>query len=347
MNCHPLPVLPPRSALPQRRLGLNHNHGAICTRPSKPLRLLAAAATLAASSTLCAAPAINVLTGGTSGVYYPIGVALAHLYSDGIAGAETTVRATKASVENLNLLQIGRAQLAFALGDSVAHAWQGVEDAGFRAPRDRLRAIAGIYPNYIQIVASRESGIRTLADLKGKRISVGSPRSGTELNARAIFAAAGLSYADMGQVLFKPYAESVELIGNRQLDATLQSAGLGVAAIRDLAAMLPVTFVAIPAETVARIGNSAYRAGVIPAGTYQGQERSVPTATISNILVSQTSVSDELAYRMTRLLFENLDRLAHAHPAAKGIELEHAVEGLPIPLHPGAERFYREAGVLR
>jgi hypothetical protein len=347
MNCHPLPAPSPRSTFPQRRLGLQDKHGAVCMRLGKSLRLLAAATGLAASSTLFAAPTINVLTGGTSGVYYPIGVALAQLYSDNIAGSETTVRATKASVENLNLLQIGRGQLAFALGDSLADAWQGVEDAGFRAPRDRLRAIAGIYPNHIQIVASRESGIRTLADLKGKRISVGAPRSGTELNARAIFKAAGLSHEDMGQVLFKPYAESVELIRNRQLDATLQSAGLGMAAIRDLAAVLPVTFVAIPADTVARIGNSAYRAGVIPAGTYQGQERSVPTATISNILVSQTSVSDELAYRMTRLLFENLDRLAHAHPAAKGIELEHAVEGLPIPLHPGAERFYREAGVLR
>ena len=347
MNCHPLPVLSPRATLPQRRPGLHDNHGAASRRLSKPLGLLAAAATLAASSTLCAAPAINVLTGGTSGVYYPIGVALAQLYSDGIAGSETTVRATKASVENLNLLQIGRGQLAFALGDSVADAWQGVQDAGFRAPRDRLRAIAGIYPNYIQIVASRESGIRTLADLKGKRISVGAPRSGTELNARAILRAAGLSYDDMDQVLFKPYAESVELLRNRQLDATLQSAGLGMAAIRDLAAAVPLTFVAIPAETVARIGNSAYQAGVIPAGTYAGQEHHVPTVTISNILVSQTSVSDELAYRMTRLLFENLDRLADAHPAARGIELERAVEGLPIPLHPGAERFYREAGVLR
>jgi hypothetical protein len=319
-------------------------------RLGKSLRLLAAAAGLAASSTLCAAPAINVLTGGTSGtsgVYYPIGAALAQLYSDNIAGSQTTVRATKASVENLNLLQIARGQLAFALGDAVADAWQGVEDAGFRAPRDRLRAIAGIYPNHIQIVASRESGIRTLADLKGKRISVGAPRSGTELNARAIFKAAGLSYEDMDQVLFKPYAESVELIRNRQLDATLLSAGLGMVAIRDLAAVLPVTFVAIPADTVARIGNSAYQAGVIPAGTYAGQEHDVPTVTITNILVSQTSVSDELAYRMTRLLFENLDRLTDAHPAAKGIELKHAVEGLPIPLHPGAERFYREVGVLR
>src|SRR5690606_41030186 len=109
---------------------------------------------------------------------------------------------------------------------------------GFRAPLTKLRAIAGTYNNYIQVVASAESGIRSLEDLKGKRISVGAPKSGTELNARAIFAAAGLSYDDMRRVEFLPYAESVELIKNRQLDATLQSSGLGMAAIRDLASTI-------------------------------------------------------------------------------------------------------------
>ncbi|ATH82952.1 C4-dicarboxylate ABC transporter [Ectopseudomonas mendocina] len=317
-------------------------------RLAKRLGLLVAAAILVNSPNAHATPTtINILTGGTSGVYYPLGLSLSELYSQRIEGSTTSVRATKASVENLNLLQIARGQLAFALGDSVADAWKGDEDAGFRAPRDRLRAIAGIYPNYIQIVASQASGIHSLEDLRGKRISVGAPRSGTELNARAIFRAAGLSYKDMGQVEFKPYAESVELIEKGQLDATLQSAGLGMAAIRELAERVPITFVAIPEQVVARIGSSAYQSGIIPAGTYRGQVNDVTTATITNVLVSQTSVSDAVAYQMTKLLFENLDRLAEAHPAAKDIRLERATNGLPIPLHPGAERFYREVGVLR
>ena len=315
-------------------------------RLAKRLGLLVAAAILVNSrNTHANPPSINILTGGTSGVYYPLGMSLSDLYGESIEGSTTSVRATKASVENLNLLQIARGQLAFALGDSVADAWKGNEDAGFRAPRDRLRAIAGIYPNYIQIVASQASGIRSLEDLRGKRISVGAPRSGTELNARAIFKAAGLSYKDMGQVEFKPYAESVELIEKGQLDATLQSAGLGMAAIRELAERMPITFVAIPEQVVSRIGG-AYQPGIIPAGTYKGQASDVTTATITNLLVSQTSVSDDLAYQMTRLLFENLGRLAEAHPAAKDIQLERATNGLPIPLHPGAERFYREVGVL-
>ena len=311
------------------------------------IRLLAAAAAFSASTAALAAPTfINVLTGGTSGVYYPIGVGLSQLYSNGIDGSKTSVQATKASVENLNLLQAGRGELAFALGDSVADAWNGLEDAGFKTPLKKLRAIAGTYPNYIQIVASQESGITTLADLKNKRISVGAPKSGTELNARAIFKAAGLSYEDMGKVEFLPYAESVELIKNRQLDATLQSSGLGMAAIRDLAATLPVTFVAIPADIIAKIDNAAYQKGTIPAGTYEGQGSDVPTVAITNILVSHDGVPDDVAYQMTKLMFDNLERLGNAHSAAKDIKLEGATKGLPIPLHPGAERYYTEVGAL-
>ena len=316
-------------------------------RMTKRFSLFAAAAAFTASTAVLAAPTfINILTGGTSGVYYPIGVGLSQLYSNGIEGSKTSVQATKASVENLNLLQAGRGELALALGDSVADAWNGVEDAGFKAPLKKLRAIAGTYPNYIQIVASKESGITTLADLKGKRISVGAPKSGTELNARAIFKAAGLSYEDMGKVEFLPYAESVELIKNRQLDATLQSSGLGMAAIRDLAATLPINFVAIPAEITAKIDNAAYQAASIPAGTYDGQDSDVPTVAINNILVSHDGVSEEVAYQMTKLMFDNLERLGNAHSAAKDIKLEGAAKDLPIPLHPGAERFYKEVGAL-
>ncbi|MGZ7458726.1 TAXI family TRAP transporter solute-binding subunit [Pseudomonas sp. Ma2-10] len=309
--------------------------------------LLAAAATLAVTTATHAAPEfINILTGGTSGVYYPIGVGLSQIYSDGIPGVKTSVQATKASVENLNLLQAGRGELALALGDSVADAKNGVADAGFNAPLTKLRAIAGAYPNYIQIVASQESGIKTLADLKGKTISVGAPKSGTELNARAIFKAAGLTYEDMGKVQYLPFAESVELIKNRQLDATLQSSGLGMAAIRDLSSVMPLNYVSIPSDVVAKIGNPAYQSAMIPANTYDGQPDAVPTVAITNILVTRADVPDEVAYQMTKLLFENLTRLGNSHSAAKDITLENAAKNLPIALHPGAERYYKEKGAL-
>lgn len=304
---------------------------------------IATAATLATGAQ--AQDFINVLTGGTSGVYYPLGVGLANLYGENIDGVRTQVQSTKASVENLNLLQEGRGELAFALGDSVAAAWEGSVDEGFPAKLDQLRGIAAIYPNYIQIVASQESGIAEFADLAGKSLSVGAPASGTELNARAIFGAMDMSYDDLGKTEYLPFAESVELIKNRQLDATLQSAGLGVASIRDLASTQPITVVAVPASVAETLG-APYLAATIPAGTYDGQEADVPTIAISNYLVTHAGVSDDVAYAMTKLMFDNLEALEASHQAASLIKLEDALTGMPIPLHPGAEKFYREQGMV-
>ena len=290
---------------------------------------------------------VTVLTGGTSGVYYPLGVALSKVYGDNIPNARTSVQSTKASAENLNLLQAGRGEVGFSLGDAVSAAWTGNEEAGFKTKLDKLRGLAGIYTNYIQIVASAESGITSLADLKGKRVSVGAPRSGTELNARAIFKGAGMSYDDLGKVEYLPFGESVELMKNRQLDATLQSAGLGVASIRDLANAIKIVVIPVPAEVVAKIGDAAYQPATIPANTYEGQGTDVQTAGIRNILVTHAGVPDDVVYGMTKSMFENLDQLVAAHAAAKAIKAEGAADNLPLPLHPGAERYYREAGLLK
>lgn len=304
-------------------------------------------ALLAVSAVAPAAQFINVLTGGTSGVYYPLGVALAKIFETAVPDSKPSVQATKASVENLNLLQAGRGELAFTLGDSLSQAWSGNEEAGFRAPLKKLRTVAAIYPNYIQIVAAKDSGIRTLADLKGKRISVGAPKSGTELNARAVLGAAGLKYADFDKVEYLPFGESVELMKNRQLDATLQSAGLGVASIRDLAQAVPIVVVAVPAGTVGAINDAAYRAAVIPANTYEGQTEDVPAVAVVNFLVTHENVPEEVVYAMTRGMFTHLDALAAAHAAGRMIRAETAATGSPVPLHPGAERYYREAGLLK
>lgn len=289
---------------------------------------------------------INVLTGGTAGVYYPLGVSLGKIYGEKIPGVKTQVQATKASVENLVLLEQGRGEIAFTLGDSLKAAWDGEEEAGFKAKLGKLRTIAAIYPNYIQLVATKESGINTLSDLKGKSLSVGAPRSGTELNTRAILAAAGMSYKDLGKVEYLPFAESVDLMKNRQLAATLQSAGLGVASIRDLATTSDVTVVAVPKAVVDKIGPPFVSVN-IPANTYKGQDKDVPTAAVINYLVTHSGMSDDMVYQMTKLVFENLPELANAHSAAKDIKLEAAAKDSPVPLHPGAERYYREKGLLK
>ena len=311
------------------------------------LAAVLAAGLVAAAPTRAAENFVTVLTGGTSGVYYPLGVALSTNIGKALPNVKTSVQATKASVENLNLLQGGRGEIAFTLGDSLSDAWKGNEEAGFKTPLKKLRGVAAIYPNYIQIVARADAGIKSLADLKGKRISVGAPRSGTELNARAILGAAGMTYKDFSKVEYLSFGESVELMKNRQLDVTLQSAGLGVASLRDLATSVDIVVVPIPADIVTKTNDPAYIASAIPANTYKGQAADVPAAAVQNYLVTHDGVSNDNVYAMTKALWTGLDNLVAAHSAAKVMDVRKALEGLPVPLHPGAEKYYREAGILK
>ncbi len=290
---------------------------------------------------------INVLTSSTSSIYYPLGVALAENIGKTLSGVKTSVQATKASAENLNLLQAGRGEIAFTLGDSLSDAWNGNEEAGFKTPLKKLRGIAAIFPNYVQIVARADSGIKTLADLKGKKISVGAPKSGIERNARIIFAAAGITYKDFAKVEYLPFGQSVELMKDRQLDVTLQSAGLGALALRDVANSMDVVVVPIPLDVVQKTNEPAYLPATIPANTYRGQTAGVPAVAVQNYLVTHEGVSSDTAYAMTKALWTGLDKLVAAHPAAKAIDLKQALEGMPVPLHPGAEKYYREVRLIK
>ena len=312
------------------------------------LILIALASILAAAKPTGAAETlITILTGSTSGIYYPLGTALSSIDAKAIPGANITVQATAGSVQNLRLLEASDGELAFTLGDCLADAWAGNKDAGFEVPFTKLRAIARIYPNFIQIVASNRSEIKTLADLKGKRVSVGAEGSGTALNAAVIFKAAGFTFNDLAMVDHTPFASSVRLVEQGSLDGTLQSAGLGVESIRHLLASGQSTLIPIPSDIVARIDSAVYVAATIPAGTYHGQSGDVPTASVPNFLVTREGVSDDVVYQMTKSLFEHLDQLVQTHPAAKDIDVKKAATDLPIPLHPGAERYYREIRILK
>lgn len=315
-------------------------------------RTLVAAAAMSLSMSFAAGSAkaqdfINILTGGTAGAYYPIGVALSNIYSKEIAGSRVQVQPTKASVENLNLLNTRKGELALTLGDTLSNAWKGDAEMGFPQKLSSLRVLAAAYNNYIQIVASGSSGIKTLADMKGKRISVGAPKSGTEINARAVLGAAGLKYEDFAKVEYLGFGESVDLMKNRQIDVTLQSAGLGVASIRDLANSIDIVIVPVPADVVKKIGDPAYLVETIPAGTYKGQDAAVPAAAVGNYFVTTDKVSNDLAYKMTKAMVEGLDSLYAAHSAAKGIVKAKMGANPPVPLHPGAEKYYKEAGLLK
>lgn len=317
------------------------------TIPRRTLFAVLSATALAATAHAAGPVFLNILTGGTSGVYYPLGVALSQIYGRTIPDVKATVQATKASAENLNLLQAGRGELAISLGDTLSLAWKGDADAGFKAPLSKLRGVSSLYPNFIHLVARGDAGITSIADLKGKRVSVGAPKSGTEINSRTILKAAGMTYEDLGKVEYLPYAESVELIKNRQLDATLLSSGKGVAAIRDAAATSNIVILAIPAAVVKQTGDAAYQPCVLPADTYNGQAKPVETACVYNFLVTHEGVPADLVYAMTKGMFENLDAMVAAHGAAKDVSRDRALDGMPLPLHPGAERYYREVGLIK
>ena len=290
---------------------------------------------------------VVILTARGSSPYHPLGVALGRVVAESTPALRPSVQTTTGSTENLELLANGRAQIAFALGDALSDAWAGREASGFTSPRRTLRSIAALYPNYVQIVARRDARISALGDLRGKRVSVGAARSAVERNARVILAGAGLSYRQLGKVEYLPFGESIEWMKDRQLDATLQSAVLGVSGLRDLATAMDVVVVGVGADVVRKIDDPAYLTATIPANTYRGQTRDVQTVAIQNFLVTDENVPDEIVYRVTKALWNGLEKLVAAHPAARDIRLSNALATMIVPLHPGAEKFYREAGILK
>jgi TRAP transporter TAXI family solute receptor len=289
---------------------------------------------------------IGIASGARGGASLAMAEALTRIYAVAIPGSKAVAQATRTPAEGLQELAAGRAELAFTPGGVLTAAWRGDEQAGFKTPLDSLRGVSAMHHTYVQFVARADSGIRTIADLKGKRVSVGVARSPAEINARAMLRGAGLSYKDLAKVEYLPYGQSAELLKDRQIDATLQSTTAGAMSLRDLATATRLVVVAIPAEVVARAG-PAYRPAMIPAKTYPGQASDVPTAAIRNFLVTRSNVPDELAYQMTKALYEHLPELTAAQSVASQVTLDTAVAGMPVPLHPGAEQYYREVGAIK
>jgi TRAP transporter TAXI family solute receptor len=310
------------------------------------LLLLGGAALSASAQTPPPTQFLNILTAGTGGVFYPLGGALSNILAAKVPGTKPSVQVTKGSVENLNLMQQRKGEIAFTQGDVLVFAWQGDTEAGFKGKVDNVRGIAALYPSYIQIVAMKESGIKTFTELRGKRLSVGAQRSGNELTTRVFFKAAGMTYKDLGKVAYLPFDESVDLMKNRQLDATVVTAGLGTPALREIANAFAISFVEIPSTIVAK-AKAPYTQTLIPKETYRGQGRDVPTAGLPNYLVARSDLDADLVYNITRAIFESTAELVAAHPAAAAITMDHALDGMPIPLHPGAARFYKEKGFIK
>lgn len=285
---------------------------------------------------------LNIGTGGTAGTYYPIGGAMAEILNKDIQGMNASAQSTGASVANINMLKDGSVDLAIVQNDITYYAANGVEM--FKDKKvDGLKGIATLYPETCQAVTLDSSGIKSIADLKGKKVAVGAAGSGVEANARQIMEAYGITYNDI-QVQYLSFAEAANALKDGNIDAAFLTAGYPTSAIQDIASQHKVRLLPVEAAKAdALIAKYPfYTKTVIPAGTYAGFNEEVPAVSVMAMLVANDKVDDKLGYALTKALFSNLDRLHAAHAAAKAIVKEKAMEGMSLPMNAGAEKFFKE-----
>lgn len=287
-------------------------------------------------------------TGGTAGTYYPFGGAMSQIISDNSNGmVNITAQSTGASIENINLLAAGDVDLIIVQNDLSDYAVNGTEFFKDRKIGN-ITAIARLYPETIHLVASKDSGITTLEGFKGKNISVGAPGSGNEANARQIFDVYGFSYDD-----FKPhfisYAETTDHFKDRLVDAFIYTTGTPNPSIQDISTLQEIVFIPIEGEKREELLKKYpfFARDVLPANSYRGLEKPVETVAVQAILAARKELSEDVVYAITKALFENLEALGNAHHKGKTVSIEKALDGISVPIHPGAVKYYKEKGIMK
>ena len=302
-------------------------------------------------------------TGGTAGTYYPIGGLLANAISAppgsracedggacGVPGLVASALAANGSVANVNAIEGGTLESGFAQGDVAAWAQTGTGIWEGKPAAEKLRAIVNLYPESIHLIASKESGIASVADLKGKRVSLDEPGSGTLVDAQIILQGAGLTEKDITPEYLKP-DQAADRMKDGAMDAFFFVGGYPAGAIAELASQHEVVIVPIDGELADKITTDYkfFAKDSVPAGTYEGQEADVATISVGAQWITSADQPEELIYGITKALWNDNTRkqLDAGHAKGKVILEENALNGLGLPLHPGAERFYKEAGLLK
>lgn len=287
---------------------------------------------------------LSIATGGTGGVYYPMGGGLAEIINNRIDGYSATAEVTGASVENMGLIATGDADLAIALADTVEQAYSGTgRFEGQQLPM--VRGLASMYANMVQIVALDSSGVTSLSDLRGRRVSVGAPGSGTEVNAEQILTANGISYDDIDEQRLN-FNETADALANGDIDVGFWSVGAPTSSILNLATTQSIHVIPLTEdEMTAAIGaNPVFARTQLAGGTYTGVDEAVAVVGVPNVLVVSAEMDDDLAYEITKAMFENIADLQAVHPAANETTVEFTLNATPVPLHPGAIRYFEEIG---
>jgi hypothetical protein len=285
---------------------------------------------------------VNIGTGGTAGTYFPLGGAFAEIWNNNIPGVNATAESTGASVANINLLKDGKVEVVIVQNDIAMYANEGMkmfEGDTF----ENLMGLCTMYSEPLQIVTTDES-IMSVADLAGKDIAVGAIGSGVEANARQIIAAAGLDFDNDINAKFLSFSEASSGLKDGQVDVAFLTAGLPTAAIQDLSSVKDVFIVPIEGEFAADLiaDYDFFTEYLIPAETYKGQTADVMTLTVKSMLAVSGDLDEDLAYNLTKQIYENHDRVVAAHNVGKYITAETATEGMSVPVHPGAQRYYDE-----
>ncbi len=308
---------------------------------------LSASLVLMSSFAFAAEKRLTMGTGGTAGVYYPLGGAISQIISNKSDGAfSVTAQTTGASGENMRLIEANEVDLAILQNDIAHSAFNGIEP--FKTKLGKVRAIGRLYPEYLHVVASTDSGVKKFEDFKGKKVSVGARGSGNEANCRQIFSFYGLDYKNIDP-MFLPYGETADQFKDRNVDGFIFTIGTPNPAIQDITTAQEVNFIPLDGEKAdAVVAKFPYLVkDAIPAKTYKGQDNPVPTLSVQAILVVNESMSDEDAYKITKILYENTDAIAKAHNKGSEIMTSKALDGITIPFHPGAAKYLKEKGVMK
>ena len=289
---------------------------------------------------------IRLATGGNTGTYYAFGSAFSQILTEK-TGIQITIQSTGASKANIQLIDAGEVDLAIVQNDVMDYAWKGI-DLFNGEKTNSFSSVAALYAEVCQVVANPASGIRTIADLKGKNVSVGDAGSGTEFNARQILEAYGISFNDIGKQNLS-FAASADALRDNKIDAFFCVAGAPTPAVVDLATTKDILILDVDDAHAAQLIRSYpfYTQYPIPGGSYRGQAAAIKTVAVKATIISSNKLSEDLVYRFTKALFENKAQIEAAHVKGGELSPAYAVDGVSVPFHPGATKYFKEIGIIK
>lgn len=291
---------------------------------------------------------VTIATGGTGGTYYPLGGALAQLLSNKVEGLVVTAQTGNASIANCNLIGRHQIETAFSQANTTYWAYSATGILADTEPIENLRGIASLYPETIHIIATKASGVKTIADLKGKSVGVGAPNSGTAADAEIILEAHGLSFKDM-KVDYIDFNEVADRLIDGQIDAGFTTVGYPGSSVINIATVRDIVLIPVDAQVAEKLVKDIPYYGLteIPSGMYKGVEEPVRALATPALWICDSELNSLMVYKMTKALWENTDIMAKVHAKGKDITLETALDGIGVPLHPGAELYYKEIGLVK